>query len=177
MSRVSKKPIVIPAGVEVYIGDKNVEVKGSKGVLKYSFDDDVHIVKEDKLVKFIVIDGITNSEALAGTARALVKNMIEGVSNGFMRKLQLIGVGYRAQAQGRFIHLTLGFSHPVKHELPPGITAETPSQTEIIIRGADKQLVGQVAAQIRGYRSPEPYKGKGIRYEGEVIIQKEGKKK
>lgn len=178
MSRVSKNPIAIPKGVEVKIAGQVISVKGSKGTLDYSFSPAaVEVIKEDSQVRFSPKALVEGADALAGTARALVKSMIEGVVNGFQRKLVLVGVGYKAQAQGNKLNLSLGFSHPVVFEVPKGITIETPSQTEVIIKGCSKELVGQVAAQIREFRPPEPYKGKGVKYDGEVIALKEGKKK
>jgi len=177
MSRVAKNPLVIPAGVEVTLSGKNLKIKGAKGTMEYHVHDLVEIKKEDKLLRFQPKSGVENADAISGTVRALVKNLIEGVVKGYERKLVLIGVGYRAQAQGKVLNLSLGFSHPIKFDLPQGITADTPSQTEIIVKGVDKHLVGQVAAKIRAFRPPEPYKGKGVRYDGEVVVQKEGKKK
>lgn len=177
MSRVAKKPIIIPAGVEVNISGSDIKIKGPKGTVQVTIRGEVDIKKEDKIILCVPKEGGENSEAIAGTTRALLNNMVVGVSTGFERKLILIGVGFKAQAQGKVLNLALGFSHPVKFQIPTGITIETPSQTEIIIKGADKHLVGQVAAEIRAFRSPEPYKGKGVRYEGEVVVQKEGKKK
>ncbi len=178
MSRVAKKPISIPAGVEVKVDGQLVTVKGSKGQMQHNVHHFVEIACDDGKE---VIVGVRNDERLAwahaGTARAVVNNLIKGVYQGFEKKLQLIGVGYRAQAQGKILNLTLGFSHPVNYEMPEGITIETPTQTEIVIKGADKQKVGQVAAEIRAYRPPEPYKGKGVRYSDEVVVRKEAKKK
>ena len=175
MSRVAKKPIVIPAGVEVSIAGCEVKVKGPKGSAQFNAVPSVKITKEKDHILLAPVD--KNDDAVAGTTRALIKNMVDGVSIGFIRKLILIGVGFKAQSQGKFLNLAIGFSHPVKFDVPVGIVIETPTQTEIIIKGVDKHLVGQVAAEIRAYRPPEPYKGKGIRYEGEVVVQKEGKKK
>lgn len=177
MSRVAKNPLLIPSGVEVDIKEQHIKVKGAKGVLEYSAHNHVSIAKEDKLVRFTPKDGLENADAIAGTVRALIRNMIEGVHKGFERKLNLVGVGYRAQVQGKILNLSLGFSHPIQFDIPTGITIETPSQTEVVVRGIDKQSVGQVAAQIRSFRPPEPYKGKGVMYDGEVIVRKEGKKK
>ncbi len=175
MSRVAKKPINLPTGVEVNIDKQLVSVKGAKGSMRLDIHPTVVIAREDGELK---ISPKNNSAwAMAGTMRALVNNMVTGVSKGFERKLNLVGVGYRAQSQGKTLNLTLGFSHPVEFQVPEGITIETPSQTEIMVRGVDKQLVGQVAAKIRGYRPPEPYKGKGVRYADEKIILKEAKKK
>lgn len=177
MSRVAKKPVIIPAGVEVSINGAEIKVKGPKGTIQLITQEKVRVKKEGNQVMFLPQDGVEGADAVAGTTRALVNNMVFGVAKGFERKLVLIGVGFKAQVQGKFLNLTLGFSHPVKFPVPTGITIEAPSQTEIIVKGADKHLVGQVAAEIRAFRSPEPYKGKGVRYEGEVVVQKEGKKK
>ncbi|WP_178862019.1 50S ribosomal protein L6 [Thiomicrorhabdus cannonii] len=177
MSRIAKAPVVLPAGVEVTVKGNEVTVKGSKGTLTQTFNSAVRISQENGSVSFAPVEGVVGGWAQAGTARAIVNNMVVGVSAGFEKKLQLVGVGYRAAAQGQTLNLTLGFSHPVNHPIPAGITVETPSQTEIIVKGADKQMVGQVAADIRGYRPPEPYKGKGVKYANERIIRKEAKKK
>lgn len=170
-------PLEIPAGVEVSINDNAINVKGSKGTMEHKLHNSVKIKKDDNVLTLIPREGAANASAQAGTARSLLNSMIIGVTHGFEKKLELVGVGYRAQAQGKAVNLTLGFSHPVSYELPEGITAETPSQTEIVIRGIDKQVVGQVAADIRAYRPPEPYKGKGVKYAGEHIVRKEAKKK
>lgn len=170
-------PIEIPSGVEVSIKDNAVNVKGSKGSLEHKLHKAVDIKKDDNVLTLIPREDVPNSGAQAGTARSLLNSMMLGVTTGFEKKLELVGVGYRAKAQGKSVNLTLGFSHPVDYQLPEGITAETPSQTEIIIRGIDKQVVGQVAADIRAYRPPEPYKGKGVKYAGEHIVRKEAKKK
>ena len=177
MSRVAKAPIEIPAGVEIALNGQEVTVKGAQGSLSRVVNNAVELVKEDNELRTVPRDGVANATAQAGTARALLQNMVVGVTKGFERKLQLIGVGYRAQAQGKKLNLTLGFSHPVEFEIPDGITIETPSQTEVVVKGADKQLVGQVAANIRAYRKPEPYKGKGVRYADEQVRRKEAKKK
>jgi large subunit ribosomal protein L6 len=177
MSRVAKKPVVIPAGVETSISGTTLKVKGPKGVVELELHQDVIIKKEDNQMLFVPKEGVETADAIAGTTRALVNNIVFGVTKGYERKLVLIGVGFKAQAQGKFLNLALGFSHPIKFPVPAGITIETPSQTEIIVKGSDKHLVGKVASEIRGYRPPEPYKGKGVRYENEVVIQKEGKKK
>ncbi len=177
MSRVAKNPISIPAGVDVNVAGQDVSVKGPKGVASLNIHGDVSVVTEDGAIKFSPRSAAKTANALAGTMRALVNNMVTGVSAGFERKLSLVGVGYRAQAQGKTLNLTLGFSHPVVFEVPEGIIVETPSQTEILVKGVDKQVVGQVAADIRAYRPPEPYKGKGIRYADERIVLKEAKKK
>ena len=176
MSRVAKNPIVLPPGVEVSLGQE-ISVKGPLGAIKMSANPAVKIEKEGDSLLCQAVEGAVNANALSGTMRAVVANMVTGVSKGFERKLQLVGVGYRAQAQGDTLNLTLGFSHPVAHKMPAGIKCETPTQTEIVIKGVDKQLVGQVAAEVRAYRKPEPYKGKGVRYAGEVIVLKETKKK
>ncbi|MDH5182668.1 MAG: 50S ribosomal protein L6 [Gammaproteobacteria bacterium] len=177
MARAEKNPVDIPSGVEVSINGQNVSVKGTKGVLEQAINDAVGITAEDNLVKFMARRADKNSKAQTGTARSLIRNMIIGVSEGFEKKLTLIGVGYRAQAQGNKLSLSLGFSHPVDYAVPTGISVETPSQTEIVVKGIDKQIVGQVAAEIRAYRPPEPYKGKGVRYSDEHVVRKEAKKK
>ena len=177
MSKVARKPIEIPSGVEVKLDGQDLSFKGSKGSFEYSIHDLVEVSQEDGQLTFKAKNDDRNGWAMAGTMRALTANMVLGVIEGFEKKLELVGVGYRAQAQGSTLNLTLGFSHPVSHEMPEGIICETPSQTEIIIKGSDKQVVGQVAAEIRAYRPPEPYKGKGIRYADERIIRKEAKKK
>lgn len=177
MSRVAKNPISIPTGVTVTINEQLLVIKGSKGALEYHVPLLVKIVQEGGELRTVPQDDTNETDALAGTARALINNMVVGVTQGFERKLELVGVGYRAQVQGKVLNLTLGFSHPVAYEIPTGITIETPSQTEVIIKGLNKQLVGQVAADIRAYRPPEPYKGKGVRYAGEKIELKETKKK
>lgn len=177
MSRVAKAPVTIPAGVEVTLNGQELSIKGGKGSLVRSIHAGVEVTKEDNVLKFAPRDGIAGADAQAGTARALVNNMVVGVTQGFERKLQLVGVGYKAQAKGQVLNLALGFSHPIDYELPQGVTAETPSQTDILIKGIDKQLVGQVAAEIRDFRRPEPYKGKGVRYSDEVVRRKEAKKK
>lgn len=177
MSRVAKAPVTIPAGVEVTLNGQELSIKGGKGSLVRSIHAGVEVTKEDNVLKFAPRDGIAGADAQAGTARALVNNMVVGVTQGFERKLQLVGVGYKAQAKGQVLNLALGFSHPIDYELPQGVTAETPSQTDILIKGIDKQLVGQVAAEIRDFRPPEPYKGKGVRYADEVVRRKEAKKK
>lgn len=177
MSRVAKSPVAIANGVSVTINGQNVEVKGSKGTLSHTLHPSVQIEQNDGKLNLSPVVEDKLSWAHAGTARALVNNMVTGVSDGFEKKLTLVGVGYRAQAKGKTIDLSLGFSHPVVHELPEGITAETPSATEIVLKGIDKQKVGQTAAEIRAYRPPEPYKGKGVRYSDEHVIRKEAKKK
>ncbi len=178
MSRVAKSPVAIPKGVEVNIdGTRGITVKGSKGELHHTIHDWVDVTQEDDTLTFAANQERQDAIALAGTTRAVINNMVHGVSEGFERRLQLVGVGYRAQAQGQKLNLTLGFSHPVEHPVPEGISVETPSNTEIVVRGIDKQLVGEVAAKIRAYRPPEPYKGKGVRYADERVIMKEAKKK
>jgi large subunit ribosomal protein L6 len=177
MSRVAKAPVSIPAGVEVTLNEQTLTVKGGKGSLTRVINNAVNVVIEAGVVKCLPVEGVSNAWAQAGTTRALVNNMVVGVSQGFERKLKLVGVGYRAKLVGSDIDLTLGFSHPLVHKLPAGVTAECPSQTDIVLRGVDKQLIGQVAAEIRGYRPPEPYKGKGVRYDDEVVRRKEAKKK
>ncbi len=177
MSRVAKIPVAIVKGVEVKIENGMIIAKGPKGELSVPMHDDVEVKIEDGHVVFKALNDSKESNAMSGTLRALVHNLVKGVSEGFSKKLTLVGVGYRAQAQGQKLNLSLGFSHPVIHEMPEGIKVETPTQTEIVISGADKQKVGQVAADIRAYRSPEPYKGKGVRYADEVVILKETKKK
>lgn len=177
MSRVAKNPVVLPKGVEVSINAGLVTVKGPLGSLTQSFGNNVSVERDGEALKFVPNAGAANSHAMSGTVRAIVNNMVQGVSKGFEKKLTLVGVGYRAQAQGDKLNLTLGFSHPVVHQMPTGVKVETPSQTEIVIKGIDKQQVGQVAAEVRAYRQPEPYKGKGVRYADEVIVLKETKKK
>ena len=177
MSRVAKMPVTIPKGVEVRVDGRHVVVKGPKGTLNHDLHALVEMHKDGDVLTFMYKDESINARALSGTTRSLVSNMVLGVSQGFERKLELVGVGYRAQAQGNVVNLTLGFSHPINFKLPDGVTAETPSQTEVVIRGTDKQRVGQVAAKIRAFRPPEPYKGKGVKYSDEVIARKEAKKK
>lgn len=177
MSRVAKIPVAIAKGVDVKIENGVIAVKGPKGELSVPMHDDVEVKIENGHVYFKALNDTKESNAMSGTLRALVHNLVKGVSEGFSKKLTLVGVGYRAQAQGQKLNLSLGFSHPIIHEMPEGIKVETPTQTEIVISGADKQKVGQVAADIRAYRSPEPYKGKGVRYADEVVILKETKKK
>lgn len=176
MSRVGKNPIVLPAGVEITIGEQIV-VKGPLGTLKTAANSAVQVSQEGQSVVVAKVAGAENGSAMWGTMRANINNMVTGVSKGFERKLQLVGVGYRAQAQGDVLNLSLGFSHPVAHKMPAGVKVECPTQTEILIKGSDKQQVGQVAAEIRAYRKPEPYKGKGVRYADEVVVIKETKKK
>ncbi len=174
MSRIANNPIDLPKGVQFNQDQDTVSVKGPKGELSMSIHPTVELTNEDGQLKFAPVG--KNKSAMAGTMRALVANMVEGVTNGFERKLALVGVGYRAQAQGNKLNLQLGFSHPVEFQVPDGIQIETPSQTEIIVTGSDKQQVGQVAAKIRSYRPPEPYKGKGVRYHDERVVMKEAKK-
>jgi len=175
MSRIANAPITVPAGVDVNISGQSVTVKGSKGSMQFDLSTDISIEQEENSLK--VKTDVKSAIPMAGTTRALVNNMVAGVSQGFEKKLELVGVGYRAQLKGTALNLTLGFSHPVDYPVPEGITIETPSQTEILVKGIDKQKVGQVAADIRAYRPPEPYKGKGVRYSDEVIARKEAKKK
>jgi len=177
MSRIAKEPVELPEGVEFNQNGNIVTLKGSKGELSLELNSEVELKQDENVLSLAPRSGSRFSRAMAGTMRALVANMAEGVSQGFERKLELVGVGYRAHLQGNKLNLTLGFSHPVIYEAPGGISLETPSQTEIVIRGADKQQVGQVAAEIRRFRPPEPYKGKGVRYANERVILKEAKKK
>lgn len=177
MSRVGKQPISVPKGVDVNINGKNVSLKGSKGQLELELHPFVNIKEQEGVLSLSPENEVTAHWCMCGTMRALVNNMVIGVTEGFEKKLQLIGVGYRAQVQGQKVNLSLGFSHPVEFEIPQGVTVETPSQTEILVKGCDKQLVGEVAAKIRAYRPPEPYKGKGVRYANERVVMKEAKKK
>ncbi|HCD28695.1 MAG TPA: 50S ribosomal protein L6 [Gammaproteobacteria bacterium] len=177
MSRVANNPVKLPSGTEVKISGQDLSVKGGKGQMEMVVHGSVAVVEEDGELKFSAKDDDREGRALAGTMRAVVANMVTGVSQGFERGLELQGVGYRAQAQGNKLTLQLGFSHPVEYALPEGIEAKTPSQTEIVISGIDKQRVGQVCAEIRAFRPPEPYKGKGVRYAGEQVRRKEAKKK
>ncbi len=176
MSRVLKA-IAIPSGVTVSVSGQNIDVKGTKGTLSHVVHDAVEVKQDGDNISFAPCVSGKPALALTGTTRAVINNLIVGVTQGFEKKLQLVGVGYRAQAQGNVLNLTLGFSHPVNHQVPEGITVETPSQTEVVVKGIDKHKVGQVAADIRGYRPPEPYKGKGVRYADERIVRKEAKKK
>ncbi|MFK8068254.1 MAG: 50S ribosomal protein L6 [Gammaproteobacteria bacterium] len=176
MSRVSNNPVYLPSGIKVSLDGQMIKIEGSKGSLEHNVHDLVKIIQEDESLKFSVNNSSKEANALAGTTRAVVQNMVTGVSDGFVKKLEINGVGYRAQVQGKVLNLTLGLSHPVNYEIPEGISIEAPSQTEIIVKGIDKQQVGQVSAEIRAYRRPEPYKGKGIKYADEVIIRKEAKK-
>ena len=177
MSRVAKAPVELPKGVEFSQAGNVVTLKGGKGALSMELNTEVELAQEDGVLRISPRSGSRFSAAIAGTMRSLIANMARGVSEGFERKLELVGVGYRAQAQGNKLNLTLGFSHPVVYEVPEGISVTTPSQTEIVVSGADKQKVGQVAAEIRRYRPPEPYKGKGVRYADERVVLKEAKKK
>ena len=177
MSRIAKAPVPVPKGVDVRLEDGHVMVKGAKGSLTLPLAAEVEVKSEDGVLTFAPRSPSRQARALAGTIRSLVKNMVTGVSVGFEKRLELQGVGYRAQAQGRRLNLQLGFSHPVDYALPEGIEVETESQTQIVVKGIDKQLVGQVSAEIRAFRPPEPYKGKGVRYLGEHVRRKEGKKK
>lgn len=174
MSRVAKNPVAIAKGVEVSIGDQAITVKGPKGTLSTHHLPGVSVVQDDGRLSVQLAD--PRETAFGGTMRALLANMVKGVTDGYERKLELVGVGYRASMQGKSLNLSLGFSHPVLFEAPEGVTIETPSATEVVVKGADKQVVGQVAAKIRGFRPPEPYKGKGVRYAGEQITMKEAKK-
>jgi large subunit ribosomal protein L6 len=176
MSRIAKYPVELPKGVEVTLTDERVSVKGPLGTLNQILLPSVRIERDGDKLQVRADDGVS-AGAMSGTMRALLANMVNGVTKGFEKKLSLVGVGYKAQAQGNKLNLSLGFSHPVVHDMPEGIKAETPTPTEIVIKGIDKQLVGQVAAEVRAYRSPEPYKGKGVRYANEVVVIKETKKK
>lgn len=177
MSRIANNPVVVPAAVEIKEDGQLLTVKGPRGTLEHRVHDLVRIKREESELKVSALEPSRQANALAGTTRALVNNMVIGVNDGFEKKLELLGVGYRAQAKGKTVNLTLGFSHPIDYTLPEGVTAETPSQTEIVIKGNDKQQVGQVAAEIRAFRPPEPYKGKGVRYSDEQVVRKEAKKK
>jgi len=177
MSRVAKSPVQLPQGVEVKVDGQELTAKGAKGAMSITVHPLVVVSSEEGVLRVAPKKETQQGWALAGTTRALVANLVTGVSTGFERKLELVGVGYKAQAAGKVLNLTLGFSHPVAYELPEGVTAETPTQTEIVLRGMDKQVIGQVAANVRAYRPPEPYKGKGVRYSGEKVRRKEAKKK
>ena len=177
MSRIANSPVTLPKGVEYSLSDGLVQLKGPKGELSMQLHPVVGITEEEGVLSFSAQNEEKQSRALAGTMRALVSNMVTGVSSGFEKKLTIIGVGYRAQAQGNKVNLSLGFSHPVVYEVPEGVTVETPSQTEMLVKGVDKQKVGQVAAELRAYRPPEPYKGKGVRYADEYVMKKQAKKK
>ncbi len=175
MARIT--PLNIPKGVELTIDGQHVTAKGSKGTLEWTIHPSVEIVRDGDVLTFVPREGMPGAVAQSGTARSLVNNMMIGVSQGFEKKLELVGVGYRAQVQGKSLNLTLGHSHPINYEMPEGITIEAPSQTEVVVKGIDKQKVGQVAAEIRAFRPPEPYKGKGVKYADEHIVRKEAKKK
>jgi len=177
MSRVAKMPVDLPTGVKAEIGAEQIVVQGPLGSLRQRTDAGVAVHQEGSSLRIEAVGESRSARAMSGTMRALLANMVHGVSKGWEKKLQLVGVGYRAQAQGASLNLSLGFSHPVVHNMPEGITVTTPTQTEILIKGTDRQRVGQVAAEIRAYRSPEPYKGKGVRYANEVVVIKETKKK
>jgi large subunit ribosomal protein L6 len=177
MSRVANSPVTLPSGVELNVDGQSLNVKGGKGALNLDIHDLVEVSQEENVVTFKARNGSQKARALAGTTRALVNNMVIGVSAGFERKLELVGVGYRAKATGNVLNLSVGYSNPIDYEVPAGVSVETPSQTEVVLKGIDKQLLGQVAAVIRAFRAPEPYKGKGIRYAGEQILRKEAKKK
>ncbi|CAG0998001.1 50S ribosomal protein L6 [Rhodocyclaceae bacterium] len=177
MSRVAKYPVSLPKGVEVTLGAEAISIKGPLGTLTQFMLPSVKVEKEGEQLFCRAVEGAPDAGAMSGTMRALVNNMVTGVTKGFEKKLTLVGVGYKAQAQGAKLNLSLGFSHPVVHDMPQGIKVETPTPTEILIKGIDKQVVGQVAAEVRAYRSPEPYKGKGVRYADEVVVIKETKKK
>lgn len=176
MSRLTKSPINIPNGVDVVIDGRRVSVKGSKGALEHQVHETVEVVRENGTLMCVSADGSINADAMIGTTRALVNNMVIGVSEGFQRRLQLVGVGYRAQVDGSQLNLSLGYSHPIDFKVPEGVTVETPTQTEVVVSGIDKQRVGQTAAEIRAFRPPEPYKGKGVRYSDENVRRKEAKK-
>jgi len=177
MSRIGNKPVTLPTGVEVTVGAAELMVKGPLGTLRQPLSRNVLVKREGASVSFHAVGESKQADAMSGTLRALLANMVQGVTKGFERRLTLVGVGYRAQAQGDKLNLSLGFSHPVVHSMPKGVKVETPTQTEILVKGIDKQQVGQVAAEIRHYRPPEPYKGKGVRYADEVVVLKETKKK
>ena len=177
MSRIAKKHNPVPAGVDVAIEGSVVAVKGAKGSMELALHSSVGLVREDNELKVVPRSDAAEHRAMAGTMRSLVSNMVTGVSVGFERRLQLMGVGYRAQHQGNTLNLSLGFSHPIEFDVPADVTIDTPSPTEVVVKGIDKQRVGQVAAKIRSYRPPEPYKGKGVRYADEVVVRKEAKKK
>lgn len=177
MSRVAKNPVAIPAKVEVVLSTDNISVSGPLGKLSQHLTGAVNVKREGESITFEAVNDSQHARAMSGTLRSLVANMVQGVSQGFSRKLTLVGVGYKAQAQGAMLNLELGYSHPINHKMPAGITVQTPTQTEVVVTGVDKQVVGQIAAQIRGYRAPEPYKGKGVRYSDEVVVIKETKKK
>ena len=177
MSRVGKMPIALPKGAEATVSAAQITVKGPLGTLTLPLNGLVKVANNDGTLKFEVANDSREANAMSGTVRALVNNMVNGVTKGFEKKLSLVGVGFKAQAQGDKLNLSLGFSHPVVHQMPAGVKCETPTATEILIKGIDRQQVGQVAAEVRAYRSPEPYKGKGVRYVDEVVVLKETKKK
>ncbi|MGQ0750514.1 MAG: 50S ribosomal protein L6 [Betaproteobacteria bacterium] len=177
MSRIGNYPVIVPEKVEVTLTPGEIAVKGPLGTLTQKLSPNVTLTRVENRIEFKATNNSHHANAMSGTLRALVANMVQGVSRGFEKKLALVGVGYRAQAQGDKLNLSIGYSHPVVHQMPRGVKAETPTQTEIVIKGVDRQLVGQVAAEVRGYRSPEPYKGKGVRYANEQIVLKETKKK
>jgi large subunit ribosomal protein L6 len=177
MSRVGKNPVPVPANVEIALSTNEVSIKGPLGTLRHNLVSDIRVEREGDSLLITPSNGSKQANAMSGTMRALLANMVKGVTSGFEKKLTLVGVGYRAQAAGDVLNLTLGFSHPVAHKMPEGVKVETPTQTEIVIKGIDKQQVGQVAADVRAYRKPEPYKGKGVRYSDEKIVLKETKKK
>jgi len=177
MSRIGNSPVVLPEKVEVSLAAGEISIKGPLGTLTQKISPQVKVDRVENRVEFKATNNSRHADAMSGTLRALVSNMVTGVTKGFERRLTLVGVGYRAQAQGDKLNLTLGYSHPVVHAMPKGVKVETPTQTEILIKGMDRQLVGQVAAEVRAYRSPEPYKGKGVRYAGEQVVIKETKKK
>ena len=177
MSRVAKAPVTVPNGVTVTQNGRQVEVKGNKGTLSFNLHALVELKQEDGTLQVAPAKESKDGWMQAGTARSVLNNLVKGVNEGFERKLQLIGVGYKAAIKGSVVHLNLGFSHPIDYALPEGVTAETPTATEIVLKSANKQLLGQVAADIRAYRAPEPYKGKGVRYSDEVVLRKEAKKK
>ena len=176
MSRIANAPIPVPSGVSVTLSGQNITIKGGNGELQHQIHEEVSVTEQDGVIKVSANNETKNARALAGTTRALVNNLVVGVSDGFERKLEIVGVGYRAQMKGKVLNLSLGYSHPIDFDVPDGVTVETPSQTEIVVKGSDKQLVGQVAANIRAFRQPEPYKGKGVRYSDEQIVRKEAKK-
>lgn len=176
MSRIANAPVTLPNGVTISLNGQQISVKGGKGELSHLIHDDVSVSEQDGVISVKANNESKPAKALAGTTRALVNNMVVGVSDGFERKLDIVGVGYRAQMKGNVLNLSLGYSHPIDFEVPAGVSIETPSQTEVLVKGIDKQLVGQVAANIRAFRKPEPYKGKGVRYSDEQIVRKEAKK-
>jgi large subunit ribosomal protein L6 len=177
MSRIGKAPVDLPSNVEIQMSGSEISVKGPLGTLRQPLSSKIKVEKVENHLEITVTENSNAANALSGTTRAVVANMVHGVTKGYEKKLTLVGVGYRAQAQGDKLNLTLGFSHPVVHQMPKGIKVETPTQTEVLIKGIDKQVVGQIAAEVRAYRSPEPYKGKGVRYADEVVVIKETKKK